>query len=59
MRVEERAAMSLLASMLRSEQRQQEYQIKLLRKTMDAQQQSGEQLIRMIEDAGKLLDIRA
>ncbi len=59
MRVEEGAAMSLLASMLRSEQRQQEYQIKLLRKTMDAQQQSGEQLIRMIEDAGKLLDIRA
>jgi len=59
MRVEERAAMGLLASMMRSEERQQEYQLRLLRKTMDAQQQSGEQLVQMIEDAGKLLDIRA
>jgi hypothetical protein len=59
MRVEERAAMGLLASMMRSEERQQEYQVRLLRKTMDAQQQSDEQLVQMIEDAGKLLDIRA
>jgi len=36
MRVEERAAMGLLASMMRSEERQQEYQVRLLRKTMDA-----------------------
>lgn len=59
MRVEERAAMNLLMSMLRTEQQAQEYQVKLLRKTMDAQQQTGEQLVQMIEDAGKLLDIRA
>lgn len=59
MRVEDRTAMSLLASMLRSEQQGQEYQVKLLRKTMDAQQQTGEQLVQMIEDAGRLLDIRA
>ncbi|GBC97022.1 hypothetical protein HRbin16_02838 [bacterium HR16] len=59
MRVEDRAAMSLLVSMLRNEQQGQEYQVKLLRKTMDAQQQTGEQLVQMIEDAGKTLDIRA
>ncbi|MGC8783560.1 MAG: YjfB family protein [Armatimonadota bacterium] len=59
MRVEDRAAMSLLVSLLRSEQQGQEYQIKLLRKTMDAQQQTGEQLVQMIEDAGKMIDIRA
>ncbi|GIV16317.1 MAG: hypothetical protein KatS3mg022_1752 [Armatimonadota bacterium] len=59
MRVEERAAMNLLASMLRSEQQGQEYQVKLLRETMDAQQQTGEQMVQMIEDAGRLLDIRA
>lgn len=59
MRVEDRTAMTLLTSMLRSEQQSQEYQMRVLRKTMDAQQQSGEQLVKMIEDAGKLLDIRA
>ncbi|MDW8319973.1 MAG: YjfB family protein [Armatimonadota bacterium] len=59
MRVEERAAMNLLYSMLRTEQQGQEHQVKLLRKTMDAQQQTGEQLVQMIEDAGRLLDIRA
>ena len=51
--------MNLLASVLRNEQQSQEYQMRVLRKTMDAQQQSGEQLVQMIEDAGKLLDIRA
>lgn len=59
MRVEDRAAMTLLASVLRNEQQSQEYQMRVLRKTMDAQQQAGEQLVQMIEDAGKLLDIRA
>ncbi len=59
MRVEDRAAMSLLVSLLRSEQQGQEYQTRLLRKTMDAQQQTGEQLVQMIEDAGKMIDIRA
>lgn len=59
MRIEDRAAMTLLASVLRNEQQSQEYQIRVLRKTMDAQQQAGEQLVQMIEDAGKLLDIRA
>lgn len=59
MRVEDRTAMTLLTSVLRSEQQNQEYQMRVLRKTMDAQQQSGEQLVKMIEDAGKLLDIRA
>lgn len=59
MRIEDRAAMNLLASVLRNEQQSQEYQMRVLRKTMDAQQQSGEQLVQMIEDAGKLLDIRA
>lgn len=59
MRVEDRAAMTLLASVLRNEQQSQEYQMRVLRKTMDARQQVGEQLVQMIEDAGKLLDIRA
>lgn len=59
MRIEDRAAMTLLASVLRNEQQSQEYQMRVLRKTMDAQQQVGEQLVQMIEDAGKLLDIRA
>lgn len=59
MRVEDRAAMTLLTSLLRSEQQGHEYQVRLLRKTMDAQQQTGEQLVQMIEDAGRLLDIRA
>ncbi len=59
MRVEDRAAMTLLASVLRNEQQSQEYQMRVLRKTMNAQQQAGEQLVQMIEDAGKLLDIRA
>lgn len=59
MRVEGRAAMTLLASVLRNEQQSQEYQMRVLRKTMDVQQQAGEQLVQMIEDAGKLLDIRA
>lgn len=59
MRVEDHASMALLTSILRSEQQAQEYQVKLLRKTMDAQQETGEQLVQMIEDAGKLLDIRA
>lgn len=59
MRVEDRAAMTLLASVLRNEQQSQEYQMRVLRKTMDAQQQVGEQLVQMIEDAGKILDIRA
>ncbi|GIV20450.1 MAG: hypothetical protein KatS3mg023_2201 [Armatimonadota bacterium] len=59
MRIEDRAAMTLLTSILRSEQQGQEYQVRMLRKTMDAQQQTGEQLVQMIEDAGKLLDIRA
>ncbi len=59
MRIEDRAAMTLLTSILRSEQQAQEYQVRMLRKTMDAQQQTGEQLVQMIEDAGKLLDIRA
>jgi hypothetical protein len=58
-RIEDRAAMTLLTSILRSEQQAQEYQVRMLRKTMDAQQQTGEQLVQMIEDAGKLLDIRA
>lgn len=59
MRVEDRTSMALLASILRREQQTQEYQLKLLRKTMDAQQETGEQLVQMIEDAGNLLDIRA
>lgn len=59
MRIEDRVAMNLLASVLRNEQQSQEYQMRVLRKTMDAQQQVGEQLVQMIEDAGKLLDIRA
>lgn len=59
MRVDDRASQVLLASILRSEQRAQEYQVSLLRKTIDAQQQTGEQLVQMLEDASKLLDIRA
>lgn len=59
MRVEDRTSMALLASILRSEQQEQEYHLKLLRKTMDAQRETGEQLVQMIEDAGVLLDIRA
>ncbi len=59
MRVEDQASMRLLASILRSEQQAQEHQVRLLRKTMDTQKQTGEQLVQMIEDAGKLLDIRA
>ncbi|MER3472465.1 MAG: hypothetical protein C4335_00215 [Armatimonadota bacterium] len=59
MRIDDQASMRLLASILRSEQQGQEYQLRLVRKTMDAQQQTGEQLVQMIEDAGRLLDIRA
>lgn len=59
MRIDDQAAMRLLASILRSEQQGQEYQLRLVRKTMDAQQQTGEKLVQMIEDAGRLLDIRA
>ncbi len=59
MRVEDRSSMLLLRSILQNEQRAQEYQINLLRKTMDTQQETGEQLVQMIEEAGKLLDIRA
>jgi predicted transcriptional regulator len=59
MRVEERAAMNLLVSMLRTEQQGQERQVRLLRKMVDIQQQTGEQLVQMLEEAGRMLDIRA
>jgi|FaiFalDrversion2_1042247.scaffolds.fasta_scaffold75375_2 predicted transcriptional regulator len=59
MRVEERVAMNLLVSMLRTEQQGQERQVRLLRKMVDIQQQTGEQLVQMLEEAGRMLDIRA
>ncbi len=59
MRIEDKSSMLLLRSVLQNEQRAQEYQVNLLRKHLDAQQETGEQLVQMIEDAGKLLDIRA
>lgn len=59
MRVEERAAMNLLHSMLRTEHQAQEHQVKLLRKVMQTQKQQGEQLVQMIEQAGCRLDIKA
>jgi hypothetical protein len=58
-RIEDRASAALLHSILRSESQRHEYQLNLLRKTMDVQQQTGEQLVQMIEEAGKLLDICA
>jgi len=58
-RVEDRTTMRLLASMWRGEQGKQEYPVKLLRQTVEAQQQLDEQLVQMIEDTGKLLDVRA
>jgi hypothetical protein len=45
--------------MWRGEQGKQEYPVKLLRQTVEAQQQLDEQLVQMIEDTGKLLDVRA
>lgn len=59
MRVEERAAMNLLHSLMRTEQQGQEHQVKLLRKVMNAQKEQGQQLVQMIQDAGRMLDIRA
>jgi hypothetical protein len=59
MRVEERVAMNLLVSMLRTEQQGQERQVRLLRKMVDIQQQTGEQLVQILEEAGRMLDIRA
>ncbi|MCS6950673.1 MAG: hypothetical protein NZ520_09455 [bacterium] len=59
MRVEERAAMQLLHSLMRTEQQGQEHQVKMLRKVLDTQKQQGEQLVQMIQDAGRMLDIRA
>lgn len=59
MRVEERAAMQLLYSLLRTEQQGKEQQVKMLRKVLDTQKQQGEQLVQMIQDAGRMLDIRA
>lgn len=59
MRVEECAAMNLLYSLLRTEQQAQEHQVKMLRKVLDTQKQQGEQLVQMIQDAGRMLDIRA
>jgi hypothetical protein len=51
--------MRLLASVWRGEQGKQEYPMKLLRQTVEAQQQLDEQLVQMIEDTSKLLDVRA
>lgn len=59
MRVEERAAMNLLHSLMRTEQQGQEHQVKLLRKVMNTQKEQGQQLVQMIQDAGRMLDIRA
>lgn len=59
MRVDDRSAMLLLRSVLQNEQRAEEYQVNLLRKTMDAQKETGEQLVQMIEKTQQLLDIYA
>lgn len=59
MRVDDRSAMLLLRSVLQNEQRAEEYRVNLLRKTMDAQKETGEQLVQMIEKTQQLLDTYA